>query len=78
MLFKFQWHIEKHSGRGLISTLPESNSTVIRRVRYLLNMADKDRIIIYNEIPNECSTLSGKRFTKSQLCVMMDAASLLT
>ena len=76
MLFKFQWHIEKHSGRGLFSTLPESNITVIRRVRYLLNMADKDRIIIYNEIPNECNGLSGKRFAKSQLCVVMDTASL--
>ena len=64
------------SSNGILRSIPESNSTVIRRVRYLLNMADKDGIIIYNEIPNECNGLSGKRFAKSQLCVMMDTASL--
>ena len=52
MLFKFQWHIEKHFleldlGPGLISVSPESNIIEIHYMRYeihymrytILNMA---------------------------------------
>ena len=44
MLFKFQWHFDKHSleldlGPGLIYLSPESNVNKIHHVRQLLNMA---------------------------------------
>ena len=58
MLFKFQWHIEKHPleldlGPGLIFISPESNIIVINHVDSYLIWVNKGRIIICDEIQNE-------------------------